>query len=456
VSETLGDLARESLSLVGFAVLLFYYDARLAMVCLTGAPLVVYPLVRLGQRVRRTTRRSQEALEQITHVSAEAFTGHRIVKAFGAEQRETRKFQRASDFLYRTTMKVTSALSVLPPLMEFIGGVAFAVALWYGSQEIGAGRLTTGSFVAFIAALFMMYGPAKKLSRVNANLQQAIAASERIFEMLDTHSEVRERDAATDLARFKDVIEFRDVQFSYEGAEDATLRGVSFSVRGGQTLAIVGRSGAGKTTLVNLLTGLLVPSKGEVYFRGRNIAGVGPVMLAAHGMARTFQLVQIFPQLTAAETIAAAVVTRQGKRWRLFSPLLADREIAARTADIAGIFGLEHRLDTPSRLLSQGEKKLLDVASAFALDPQVILLDEPTSGVSTAEKHTLMKTLVSAARAAGVKAIILVEHDMDLVASYSHRIIALSEGRVLADLPPDTFFADPVIIETVVGKRRGH
>jgi len=157
-----------------------------------------------------------------------------------------------------------------------------------------------------------------------------------------------------------------------------------------------------------------------------------------------------------AETIGAAVVTHQGKQWRLLSPLLADQAISARVAEIAGIFGLEQRLATLSRLLSQGEKKLLDVASAFALQPQVILLDEPTSGVSTAEKHTVMKTLVGAARAAGVDAIILVEHDMDLVASYSHRIIALSEGKVLADLPPDAFFADPVIIETVVGKRRGH
>jgi len=250
------------------------------------------------------------------------------------------------------------------------------------------------------------------------------------------------------------LIETRAVSKHY-GAFRA-LDDISIAVGPGEFVSIVGPNGAGKTTLVNLLTGLLVPSSGEVYFRGRNIAGVGPVTLAAHGMARTFQLVQIFPQLTVAETIAAAVVTRQGKRWRLFSPLLGDAAIASRAAEIAGIFGLEHRLDTPSRLLSQGEKKLLDVASAFALEPQVILLDEPTSGVSTAEKHAVMKTLVSAARAAGVKAIILVEHDMDLVASYSHRIIALAEGRVLADLPPDTFFADPVIIETVVGKRRGH
>src|SRR5919106_6902546 len=215
VSETIGDLARESLALLGFAALLVYYDARLALVCLTGAPLVVYPLVRLGQRVRRTTRRSQEALEQITHVTAEAFTGHRIVKAFGAEARETQKFRRASQDFYRTSMKVTSVLSVLPPLMEFIGGLAFAAALWYGSQAITSGRLTMGEFSAFIAALFMMYGPAKKLSRVNADLQQAMAAAERIFEMLDTHSEVHERAGASALPPFEGVIEFRDVHFAY-------------------------------------------------------------------------------------------------------------------------------------------------------------------------------------------------------------------------------------------------
>jgi branched-chain amino acid transport system ATP-binding protein len=249
------------------------------------------------------------------------------------------------------------------------------------------------------------------------------------------------------------LVETRGVSKHY-GAFRA-LDDVSVAVQEGEFVSVVGPNGAGKTTLVNLLTGLLAPTEGEVYFKGANIAGVGPVALAKRGMARTFQLVQIFPQLTVAETIAAAVVTREDKPWQLFSALAGDAQVAARVAEIAGIFGLDRRLHTLSRLLSQGEKKLLDVASAFALEPEVILLDEPTSGVSTAEKHALMKTLIGAAQTAGVKAIILVEHDMDLVAAYSHRIIALSEGKVLADLPPERFFADPVIIETVVGKRRG-
>jgi branched-chain amino acid transport system ATP-binding protein len=232
------------------------------------------------------------------------------------------------------------------------------------------------------------------------------------------------------------------------------LDDVSVGVSEGEFVSIVGPNGAGKTTLVNLLTGLLVPTSGQVFFKGADIAGIGPVALAKRGMARTFQLVQIFPQLTVAETIAAAVVSQQDKPWRLFADLSSDAAVRARVDEIARIFGLEGRLQSVSRLLSQGEKKLLDVASAFALNPEVILLDEPTSGVSTAEKHGLVKTLIDAAKKAGVKAIILIEHDMDLVAAYSHRIIALSEGKVLADLPPGPFFADPVIIETVVGRRR--
>ena len=387
VSETLGDLARESLSLIGFAALLFYYDARLALVSLTSAPLIVYPLVRLGQRVRRTTRRSQEALEQITHVSAEAFTGHRIVKAFGAEPRETEKFQAASERLYRTSMKVTSALSALPPLMEFIGGVAFAVALWYGSQEIGAGRLTTGGFVGFIAALFMMYGPAKKLSRVNANLQQAIAASERIFEMLDTHSEVKERAGAVDLPRFRDVIEFRDVHFSYAGAEDPTLRGVSFSVGGGQTLAIVGRSGAGKTTLVNQIPRFYDVTQGAITIDGHDVRGVTLASLRGQ-VAMVTQETVLFD-----DTIATNIA--YGRPGAAF----ADIEAAARAAHAHEFIttldrGYETMIGERGQRLSGGQRQRIAIARAILRDSPILILDEATSSLD-AESEMLVQDALS-------------------------------------------------------------
>jgi branched-chain amino acid transport system ATP-binding protein len=250
------------------------------------------------------------------------------------------------------------------------------------------------------------------------------------------------------------LLETRSVSKSFGGFR--ALTDVSIAISEGELISVVGPNGAGKTTLVNTLTGLLSPTSGDVLFMGKSIAGVGPVSLTDHGLVRSFQLIQIFPQLTVAETIGAAVVSRLKKRWRLFSSLAADQEISTRIRDVADIFGLAGRLETVAAVLSQGEKKLLDIASAFALDPQIILLDEPTSGVSTADKHDIMRTLIAAGRRANVKAIVLVEHDMDLVAAYSSRIVALSGGEVVADLPPDHFFADARLIETVIGKRIAH
>ena len=233
------------------------------------------------------------------------------------------------------------------------------------------------------------------------------------------------------------------------------LDGVTLSVAAGETLAIVGPNGAGKTTLVNVLTGLLKPRDGVVRFQGDDIAGIGPVKLAQRGMARAFQLVHIFPALTVGETIAVAVVSQTRRGLRLFASLRRDEALWQKVREVAAIFGLDGKLESEARLLSQGEKKLLDIASAFALVPEVILLDEPTSGVSSGDKHGIMRTLIDAAGRAGVKAIILVEHDMDLVAEYATRIVALQGGKVLADRAPDDFFSDPELIASVIGKRTG-
>ena len=245
------------------------------------------------------------------------------------------------------------------------------------------------------------------------------------------------------------LIETLDVRKAY--GDFVALDGVSLAISQGEVVSIVGPNGAGKTTLVNVLTGLLKPTAGTVRFKGEDIAGIGPVMLAKRGMARAFQLVHIFPAMTVAQTIAVAVVSQTGKSLRFFARLGADKAVAERVREVAAIFGLEAKLATQAQYLSQGEKKLLDIASAFALSPEVILLDEPTSGVSSGDKHGIMHTLMDAAQRAGVKAIILVEHDMDLVAEYSSRIVALTAGKVLADRDPESFFRDPEIVAAIVG-----
>ncbi|HEY7141097.1 MAG TPA: ABC transporter ATP-binding protein [Methylomirabilota bacterium] len=246
------------------------------------------------------------------------------------------------------------------------------------------------------------------------------------------------------------ILEARDVRQLY--GDFCALDGVSLAVEAGQLVSIIGPNGAGKSTLINVLTGLLRPSAGAVRFKGRDIRGVGPARLARLGLARSFQLVQIFPELTVRETLQAAAVSRLGRSRRLLRALAADGEVRRDAEQVAELFGLGEKLDAPSRTLPQGDKKLLDVAAAFALRPEAILLDEPTSGVSTRDKTAIMEMLVRASRGIGIRAILLVEHDMDIVFGYSDRIVALQQGRILADTTPAGLRADPAVLAAVVGR----
>ncbi len=248
------------------------------------------------------------------------------------------------------------------------------------------------------------------------------------------------------------LLEATDLRKLY--GDFCALDGVSLTIAEGEFVSIIGPNGAGKSTLINLLTGALPPTSGRVRFKGREIGGIGAAALARLGMARSFQLVQIFPDLTVIETLQAAVVSRLGRGSRLFASLAGDREVQSAALAVAELFGLASKRHAPSRHLPQGDKKLLDVASAFALRPEIILLDEPTSGVSTADKTSIMEILVGAAKQVGLRAIIQVEHDMDIVFGYSDRIIALHQGQVLADAPPDRIRADTRVVDMVIGRKR--
>jgi subfamily B ATP-binding cassette protein MsbA len=394
VSETIADLARESLTLVGCAAWLFYLDARLTIVCMTGAPIIVYPLVRLGQRVRRTTRRSQEALEYISHVSAEAFTGHRIVKAFGTEVHEAEKFKRAGYSLFRTNMKVTAALSSLPPLMELLGGVGMAAALVIGSRSVASKAMTEGDFFSFMAAVMLMYGPAKKLSRVNADVQQAMAASERIFEMLDTHTEVHERPDAPALPPFRAAIEFCDVGFGYDEGAGRILRGVSFRVTAGQLIAIVGRSGAGKTTLVNLLPRFYDVTTGAILIDGADIREMTLASLRAQIGIVTQETV-LFDD-TIANNIAYGTHGSHG------TPRMASQAIiaAAQAANAHGFIsalplGYETMIGERGQRLSGGQRQRLAIARALLKNAPILVLDEATSALDSESELLVQEALTN-------------------------------------------------------------
>ena len=252
-------------------------------------------------------------------------------------------------------------------------------------------------------------------------------------------------------ARGKTILSAQDLHKHY--GEFCALGGVSFQISEGEFVSIIGPNGAGKTTLINVLTGLLTPNTGKVFYKDKEITGIGPEKLSRLGVARSFQLVNIFQNFTVLEFLMVAIVSRLGKGTNFYSSLLRDQEVTGEALEVAKLFRLDEKKDVLTKNLPQGDKKMLDVASAFALHPEVILLDEPTSGVSTSDKNKIMETLVSASKKIGIKSIVQVEHDMDIVFSYSDRIIALHQGKILADGTPEKIERDEEVVCTVLGQK---
>jgi subfamily B ATP-binding cassette protein MsbA len=433
VSETMGDLIRESLALIGYAGLLFYYDAGLALVCMTGAPLVLYPLIRLGQRVRRTTRRSQQELGTLSHLAAEAFTGHRIVKAFGAERHESDKFAAAAERLYRTNMKITSTVSILPPMMEFLGGVGIAAALWYGSREIANNELTPGEFTSFLAAVFLMYGPAKKLSRVNANIQQTIVAAQRIFEMLDTDTEVRDASGAADLRPVSDRIEFRHVSFGYsDGGGRQILKDVSFQAGAGQIVAIVGLSGAGKTTLVNLIPRFYDVTGGAILVDGVDIRSVKLQSLRAQ-IGMVTQETVLFDD-TVAYNISYGTPSATAEQIQAAAKASHAHDFIAALPE-----QYQTRVGERGQRLSGGQRQRIAIARALVKNPPILILDEATSSLDAESELLVQDALTNLLMN---RTAFVIAHRLSTVRR-ADAIIVLEHGRIAEIGRHDALLARP-------------
>src|SRR5688572_17534819 len=419
-AETVADLIRESVTVVGYAALLFYLDASLAVLCVATVPLVVYPLVRLGQRVRSTTRLSQEEQEHLTHVASEGLTGHRIVKAFRAEGREGARFAAVGDKLYRTNMRITAAMSALPPLMEFIGGIGAAGAVWYASVKVGNGDLTTGEFITFLGTAFSMYGPIKKLSRVNAGLQQAIAASQRIFELLDRHSEVKERPGAAPLAPLKSTVEFRDVGFAYEDSRQRhILRHVAFTARAGQVVALVGLSGAGKTTLVNLIPRFYDVTEGALLIDGVDIRDVTLDSLRGQIALVTQETVLFDDTIAANIAYGAPGATREA---------IEDAARAAHAHDFIAELkgGYNAKIGERGQRLSGGQRQRLAIARAILTNAPILVLDEATSALDSESEQAVQAALVNLMRN---RTTFVIAHRLSTV-RHADLIVALENGQV--------------------------
>jgi subfamily B ATP-binding cassette protein MsbA len=420
VSEMAGDFLKEGLTVFGLVLILFIKDWRLALLSLVGMPLAFYPLVRLGRHVRSSSETSLRRWRDISEILQETISGFRVVKAFGMEPFETSRFRRAASRLFHVNMRITRASAFLPPLMEAFGGLALVGALFYGSHAIRSGRLTTGAFTAFLAALFAMYTPIKRLSRLNATLQGALAAGRRIFEVLDTHLEVREAEGAIPMARFGREIEYRDVGFRYADSHGASvLRRVSFCARAGEVVAIVGTSGAGKTTLMNLLPRFYDVSDGAITIDGVDIRAV------------TLKSLRDQIGLVTQETVLFNDTVRANIAYGLEDVDEARIESAARAA-----FAHDFILDLPRRYdtvigergsrLSGGQRQRIAIARALLKDPPILILDEATSALDAESERLVQQALSNLMKG---RTTLVIAHRLGTVRN-ADRIVVVDGGEV--------------------------
>lgn len=232
-------------------------------------------------------------------------------------------------------------------------------------------------------------------------------------------------------------------------------RGISVDLAAGETVGIIGANGAGKTTFVNMITGHLAPSAGNIVFDGRDLAGLPSRAITRLGISRSFQVAQVFPSLTVHENLCAAAAVSGGSPSVLaqcLRPMRSARNVAQADA-IVELFGIGRHRDARAITLSQGVRKLLDIGMAICGDPRILLLDEPTSGISVEEKYELMETVVAALRRRGIT-VLFVEHDMELVGRYADRVLAFYDGGIISDGPPGAVLADPRVQELITGTPR--
>ena len=232
--------------------------------------------------------------------------------------------------------------------------------------------------------------------------------------------------------------------------ETRAVDGVDFTVNEGEFLSLVGTNGAGKTTLVNLISAFLLPDSGRIFIGDRDITHASVDERIHSGIARSFQLVNLFDDLSVLDNVALSIFAREGKTRRIFTLAERDAAVTREAVDLLAEFGLGGKAEAPARDLAQGERKLLDVAIAYALRPKLLFLDEPTSGVSTRDKAQIMDTVSSVVRGGGITAVVI-EHDMDVVFKYSDRVVVMHEGRFLADGPPEEIRRNSDVAKYLLG-----
>jgi ATP-binding cassette, subfamily B, bacterial MsbA len=371
-SEYLADFFRQIFSLVAFVAVLLVIDWRMAVGSAVLVPLVVWPIAKLTRRIRGSTEKSRARLADLSQILQETISGNRVVKAFGMEGFEIRRFRDASRNLLRENMRWIRALAATAPIMDVLGAVVIAMILLFARGEIKVGRMSIGSFGAFTFALFKAYEPIKRIGSIYQLFVQAVGISSQVFTLLDSAEEKLDEPKARVLPRFSDRVRFNDLSFKYDDAETPTLTHVELDVPAGAVVAIVGSSGAGKTTLLNMLPRFYSGTSGSLSVDGIDVREVTLRSLREQ-MAIVTQETILFN-----DTIWNNLCYGQPN-------ISEEKVIAAASAALAHDFimlmpkGYQTEIGDRGQRLSGGQRQRLAIARALLKDAPILILDEATS-----------------------------------------------------------------------------
>jgi len=420
VSNAITGLIKDIFTILGLTGVIFYRNWKLALIAYLIFPLAIIPIKEFGKKLRKFSRKGQVRMGSLTTFLHETITGNRIVKAFNMEDYEKRRFSMENYRFFKTILKRIKIRALSHPLMEFLGGIGVAVIIWVGGYSVIKGELTPGTFFSFMTALLMLYNPVRDLSKVNLEIQEGLAAATRVFELLDISPEIKDEDGAIPLPPVSKGIEFRRVNFKYD--DERVLKDINLSVKVGEVIAIVGMSGAGKTSLVNLLPRFYDVEEGEVLIDGYDIRKVTLRSLREQIGLVTQQTILFNDSIK--NNIAYGSLGRSDQE-------IIEAAIAANAHDFIQRLpqGYETIIGEQGVKLSGGERQRISIARAILKNAPILILDEATSSLDSDSEAEVQKALDQLMKG---RTVFVIAHRLSTIRN-AHRIIVLSEGRIVEE-----------------------
>ncbi|MGA2686573.1 MAG: ABC transporter ATP-binding protein [Candidatus Korobacteraceae bacterium] len=421
MSSVLAEFLQQFFTFLFTAIVVVGLGRRLTWVLIIFVPFIIMSARRVGDRVRTTTRKGQDKLAEIHNLLHETITGIRIVKAFCMEAWEMRRFREAARRLFKANLRTTSAFAMNSPMMDIFGAIAIALLILLGREYIKHGYLSEGFFIAFIIAVFKLYEPVRKFGQFNNNFQQALGASEQIFNFVDAQDEVRQKPDAIELPPFHSGIRFEHVHFIYSKAEDEreVLHDINLEISPGEVVAIVGSSGSGKTTLVHLLPRFFDVSRGRLLIDGHDVRDL------TVGSLRSQIAIVTQDTILFNDTVRNNIAYGQPQ---VSQQAVEDAARAALAHDFVMALpdGYDSVIGERGLRLSGGERQRLSIARAILKNAPILVLDEATSALDT-ESESLVQSALQNLMAG--RTVFVIAHRLSTVRR-ADRILVLENGTI--------------------------